>query len=616
MDYKNLIDLLTKLENNASGSFLFSSNNRYSISRDLAISYVERIAIGLLKHGVQKGDRIVILSENRPEWILSDMGIMSCGAITVPAYTTYTEDDLLHVLNNSGAKAIFLSENFLGKEDIISAINRSGSCKKVIYFTRQDFFKENENNLSLPLSESSLEQSISFKEARITSLADLIGNTEDKNLYDKLESVVANIEGKDIACIIYTSGTGGKPKGVMLSHSSIIHNCLGANELLSKIINKKKQEVFLSWLPLSHSYEHTIQFYAVSIGAQIHYAESVDKLLKNLSEVKPTIMTAVPRFFETICSKIKTNINTQSKVSAFLINKAITLGEKEYSSMGNLSLTEQFLNQFLSVIVRKKIKKRFGGNLKALVSGGAALNYDVGIFLHSLGLPILQGYGQTEAGPVISANPPEKVKLDTVGLPLKGVDVKIAEDGEILVRGDNVMSGYWMEEKLTKKTIVDSWLHTGDIGLIDDDGYLKITDRKKDIIVNSGGDNISPSKIEGLLTLDDKIAQAMVYGDKKSHLVALVVPEGEFLTSWIKSHNLSADHEKIIESNKDFKKIFDNIIAKINNRLSTIEKVRSIYLIDEPFSIDNGLLTPTLKNKRYKIIENYRGILESLYARK
>ena len=386
--------------------------------------------------------------------------------------------------------------------------------------------------------------------------------------------------------------------------------------MLSKIINKKKQEIFLSWLPLSHSYEHTIQFYAVSIGAQIHYAESVDKLLKNLSEVKPTIMTAVPRFFETICSKIKTNINTQSKISVFLINKAITLGEKEYSSMGNLSFTENFLNQFLNVIVRKKIKTRFGGNLKALVSGGAALNYDVGIFLHSLGLPILQGYGQTEAGPVISANPPEKVKLDTVGLPLKGVDVKIAEDGEILVRGDNVMSGYWMEEELTKKTIVDSWLHTGDIGLIDDDGYLKITDRKKDIIVNSGGDNISPSKIEGLLTLDDKIAQAMVYGDKKSHLVALVVPEGEFVTSWIKSHNLSADHVKAVESNKDFKRIFDDIIAKINNQLSTIEKVRSIYLIDEPFSIDNGLLTPTLKNKRYKIIENYRGILESLYARK
>ena len=284
--------------------------------------------------------------------------------------------------------------------------------------------------------------------------------------------------------------------------------------------------------------------------------------------------------------------------------------------MGNLSFTEQLLNQFLNVIVRKKIKTRFGGNLKALVSGGAALNYDVGIFLHSLGLPILQGYGQTEAGPVISANPPEKVKLDTVGLPLKGVDVKISEDGEILVRGDNVMSGYWMEEELTKKTIVDSWLHTGDIGFIDDDGYLKITDRKKDIIVNSGGDNISPSKIEGLLTLDDKIAQAMVYGDKKSHLVALVVPEGEFVTSWIKSHNLSADHVKAVESNKDFKRIFDDIIAKINNQLSTIEKVRSIYLIDEPFSIDNGLLTPTLKNKRYKIIENYRGILESLYARK
>ena len=426
-----------------------------------------------------------------------------------------------------------------------------------------------------------------------------------------LKKNAEDIDRKDTACIIYTSGTGGNPKGVMLSHGSMMHNCAGAQELLLNETSHIKDIRFLSWLPLSHSYEHTLQYYKMSVGGEIYYAEGIDKLLQNMSEAKPHIMTAVPRFYDSLYTRISQGLKTQSKISQFLFNKTIELGKKKYLN-GELSGSENFFNNLLSKIVRKKVKKRFGGSLLALVSGGAALNFEIGLYLSALGLPLLQGYGQTETGPVISANRPEKIKLDTVGPPLKNTKVKIAEDGEILVSGENMMNGYWNDPESTNKTIINGWVHTGDIGELDNDNYLKITDRKKDIIVNAGGDNISPTRIEEKLNINSEIAQSMLYGDFKNYLVAIVVPDKDFMKKWAQENNKDFNISEIIKD-EDFIKIIKETVDRVNKNVSVIENVRKFLLIEEEFTVENDMMTPTLKVRRFKVKEKYQEKLNNLY---
>jgi len=397
-----------------------------------------------------------------------------------------------------------------------------------------------------------------------------------------------NLKRNSAACIIYTSGTGGNPKGVILSHGGILNNLEGACDILKPLIDKRP--IFLTWLPLSHSYEHTVQFAQIAVGAKVFYAEKIEKLLENISEAKPTIMTAVPRFYQNLYNKININMKNAKGFRGKLIKITIALGRKNLLKE-KLSFFEKFMDSIVNLLVRKKIKKQFGGNLKAFVSGGGALDREIGEFLNSIGLPTLQGYGLTEASPVVSCNPINNIRVETVGPPFKGNKVKIAEDGEILIKGENVMLGYWNKKAETEKVIKDGWLHTGDIGEIDPiDGYLKITDRKKDIIVSPGGDNISPAKIENHLSNFLEIEQAMVYGDGKKYLVALVVPKKEF------------NKEKINE-----------IIKKVNDNLTSIEKIKKFQIINENFTIENGLLTPTMKVKRNKVIDKYKNILESFY---
>ena len=405
---------------------------------------------------------------------------------------------------------------------------------------------------------------------------------------DKIQNL--NLKRSSPACIIYTSGTGGNPKGVILSHGGILNNLVGACEIMKPLIDSRP--VFLTWLPLSHSYEHCVQFAQIAVGAKVFYAEKIEKLLENMSEAKPTIMTAVPRFYQNLYNKININMKKQTGLKAKLIYATILLGRKKLLNE-KMTFFEKLLNFLVDVLVRKKIKKQFGGNLKAFVSGGGALDKEIGEFLNAIGLPTLQGYGLTETSPVVSCNPIHKIKVETVGPPFKGNQVKIAEDGEILVKGENVMLGYWNKKEETDKVIIDGWLHTGDIGELDsEDGYLKITDRKKDIIVSAGGDNISPAKIENMITNSSEIDQCMVYGDKKNYLVALIVPNKEFMR----------ENEKI-----------DNVIENINKKLTLVEKIKKIQLLDENFSIENGLLTPTMKVKRKKVTEKYKKELENLY---
>ncbi len=550
---------------------------------------VNALAKGLISLGILKGDRVVILSENRPEWQIADLAIMSIGGITVPAYTTSTTSDYKHIINHSEARCIIVSSNDLALKAIPATLN--SKCKNVI------LIDEDKKKFDEPLF--------------FANWNDLIEQNNHSTNDNDLEKNIKLQKRTDTACIIYTSGTGGSPKGVMLSHGAMLTNCTGAQELLKNLISDLSEIRFLSWLPLSHSYEHTLQFYEMGIGAQIYYAEGIDKLLVNMSEVKPHFMTAVPRFYDSLHTRISQGLKKQGKLSQLFFSTTLKLGKKKYNNQKMTSM-EKFLNGIMDKIVRKKVNKRFGGSLRALVSGGAALNYEVGLYLTALGLPLLQGYGQTETAPVVSANPPERIKLDTVGTIFKGTEVKIAEDGEILVRGENIMNGYWNDPKATSSTIVNGWVHTGDIGEFDEDSYLKITDRKKDIIVNAGGDNISPSRVEEKLNIEPEISQSMVYGDFKNYLVAIIVPDKEQALLWAKNNNKENSLSTLVKD-EDYNKMIKEIISKVNNNLSVIEQVRKFILIDHEFTIENDMMTPTMKVKRYKIKSVFGDQLENLY---
>jgi len=517
-----------------------------------------------LKKNLNKGERCLLVSENRPEWLISDIAIMLAGGITVPSYITYTEKDYEFIIDDCEPTIIIVSNQILFNK-LKDVIPKKKFIKKIVLF---DEIKKN------------------ILSDQIIELKNILSSTLN---FDENNPII-DLNRKDPACIIYTSGTGGNPKGVVLSHGGILSNCEGAINLIKPILSSRTR--FLTWLPLSHSYEHTVQFVQISVGAKIYYAEGIDKLLKNMSECKPEIMTAVPRFYQNLYQKINGNFKKQTGFKKKIINATISLGNKKLNK-DKLNFLQYLTNQICEILVRKKIKKQFGGSLKAFVSGGGALDQTIGKFLNSVGLPTLQGYGLTEASPVVSCNPLDNIKVDTVGLPFPGNEVKLEKDGEILVKGENLMIGYWNQPEETKKVIRDGWLYTGDIGEFKS-GYLKITDRKKDIIVNAGGDNISPLKVENLMTNQYEIEQCLVYGDGKNYLVALVVPNDEFIN----------------EEDKIKKKV-----EEINKELSVIEKIKNIIVVKEKFSIENRMLTPTLKLKRFKIIEKYKKQLENLYLK-
>jgi len=506
-----------------------------------------------IKTLIDEGDRCLILSENRPYWLISDISVMNAGGISVPIFTTYSSNDYEYILRDCKPALIIISND-----------DQFQKIKKFIDLDNQKI--------------------ISFEKIEVKSLLieDILnGNSYKKFINDKLKRNTP-------ACIIYTSGTTGNPKGVVLSHGGILSNCEGAVELL-KPLTKKKNPIFLTWLPLSHSYEHTVQFIQIIVGAEVYYAESLEKLISNMALAKPTIMTAVPRFYQNLFTKININFEKQKGIKKKIINITLNLGKKTLNKE-KINLKEKIINFVCNFLVRKKIQNQFGGNLQAFISGGGALDKNIGEFLNAVGLPTLQGYGLTEASPVVSCNLPDLVKVETVGPPFRCNEVKIADDGEILIKGENVMLGYWNQKEETEKVIKEGWLHTGDIGELDHNNYLKITDRKKDIIINLGGDNISPSKIENILCLNKLINQSFVYGDKKNYLVAIIVSDKEINEEKIKS-----------------------AIENINNNLTLIEKIKKFILINDEFTISNGMLTPTLKLKRKVIIKNYLKQIESLY---
>lgn len=569
-----------------SGPFLSSKHDGEwrAISGMEAAEQAASLATALRAMGISTGDRVMLVSENRPEWAIADLGIMAIGAITVPAYVTNRVNDHQHVMTDSGAKVVIVSTSVLA-ETVREAMRNAPDMETMILIDGE-------------------------RGEDAQSWNDLLA--AHPGVLDDIANSAKDIKRDETACLIYTSGTGGVPKGVMLSHGAIISNCKGARDVLLEL--GLDDEKFLSFLPLSHSYEHTAGLmFPISIGAQICYAESVDKLAANMAEVSPTFLTCVPRLYENMHSRILRGVEQSGGIKAKLFHKAVELGIRKYNNGGRLGVGAKLADRILEKLVRDKVRQRFGGRLKAMVSGGAPLNFDIGLFFTALGLRIMQGYGQTESAPVISCNPPNRIRIDTVGPPMTGVEVRLADDGEILVRGELVMQGYWRNQQATDEVIRDGWLHTGDIGEFDDDSYIRITDRKKDIIVNTGGDNVSPQRIEGILTLQPEIAQAMVYGDRKPHLVALIVPDPDFVRDWVSANDKPDDVAALIDD-KAFRAAIQSAIDRVNESLSVIEKIRRIEMTGQSFTIDNELMTPSLKIRRHKINEIHGDALEKLYG--
>ena len=544
---------------------------------------VRHLARGLNALGIQAGDRVALIAENRPEWAIADLAIMAAGAITVPAYTTYTTEDYRHVLGNSGAKALILSSAALAQR-VIPAANQLSYLQTII----------------------ALEPLKGQSDADVYLWDDVLA--QGAAAPDRIDATVAGLGPDDTACLIYTSGTGGVPKAVMQTHRNVMQNGKGARKLLDDDFGLG-DEVFLSFLPLTHAYEHSAGlWFPIMIGAEIYYAGGPETLATEMPEIRPTLVTAVPRLFELLHKRILQTALRGGGTKAKLFNLALELGTKRYTAPKSLTLKDRALDLLVDRLVRRKVRRRFGGRLKAFVSGGAPLNQEVGLFFLSLGINLMQGYGQTEAGPVIAANPPKRIKVDTVGPPLVGVEVRIAADGEILVKGPNVMKGYWRDPESTDRAIKDGWLHTGDVGEFDADGYLKITDRKRDFIKNSGGEMISPQRIEGYLALEQGIGQVMVYGDKRPYVVALIVPDEELLRS------VRSENDQVARTVKLQHEIQARV-AKVNKILTAPERIRRFAVVEEAFSVDNGQMTPTLKIKRHAIRGAYGSVLEGLYEK-
>ena len=551
-----------------------------SISWNKSSEFVQNIALGLHEIGVKKSDKITLIAENSYKWCIVDLSIMSLGAITVPGYITSNEEEIFYLLSHSDSSFVFVNSTLLPV--ILKILPKLKKIKYVINIddNSKDDLKQN---------------------PQLYNYNQLLEMGNKSNLHDKfLETFVNKINQDDVVSLIYTSGTSSNPKAVMLTNKSTISNLLGAYELVKDIDIKEHR--FLSIIPLSHAYEHTAGFLLpVYIGAEIYFNDNRDKIVNDLQSVRPTLMIAVPRLYEVLFKKINNQLLTQNKLAQKLFFKTIELGTKDFQC-SKLTFFEKITNNLLDLIIRKKIKKKFGGQLQAFISGGAALNNQVGLFFQSLGINILQGYGQTECSPLISCNPMNSIKIDTVGPVIKGLEVKISEQKEILVKGNSVMKGYWKDQKSTNKVIVNGWLHTGDLGELDKDNYIKITGRINEMIVSSGGDNIAPVPIENLLLAYDEIEQVMVYGHNRPFLTAIIVP----------NENLINDVSKNIV--KDYS-IFQAIVNKVNKQLSQSKKIRKFLLTDKSFNIENNELTPTLKIKRRIVSANYAEQLDKLYKK-
>ena len=585
--FPNLVTMFfTRAAEQGDAPFLWAKTDGAwrSITWAEAARQVSSLSQALRAQGLHAGDRVMLVSENRPEWCIADLAIMAAGCVTVPTYTTNTERDHQHIIENSGARAVIVSGQKLA-DVVLRAVVRTTHIELVI-------------GLDKPRLRQAGLKCLDWHDLLAAHAPDV-----------EATAAAATFARGDLACIIYTSGTGGAPRGVMQHHGAILHNVAGCAAVIAEDFGWG-EEVFLSFLPLSHAYEHTGgQFVPVGMGGQIYYAEGLEKLAANLEEVRPTIMFVVPRLFEVLRARISKAIEKQGGLSARLLGYALEIGAKRDKRALRVADWPKAL--LVDTMFKRRIAQKFGGRMKAMVSGGAPLTPEVGVFFQSLGVTFLQGYGQTEAAPVIACNRPKAgVTVDSVGPPLADTEVRIADDGEILVRGELVMHGYWRNDAETRRTLRDGWLHTGDIGEIDAAGRIRITDRKKDLIINDKGDNVAPQKVEGLLTLQPEIAQAMIAGDRKPYMVAVLVPDAEWTADWCRANGVSA---AALADDPAYRAALSAAVDRTNRDLSVIERIRRFILADAPFAIENEQLTPSLKIRRHVLKAAYGDRLEGLY---
>jgi len=553
----------------------------------------ENLAFGLASLGINKFDRIAIISENRPEWVYSDMAILGLGAVDVPLYPSLTSDSIEFILNNSESKGIIVSNKF----QLNKILKIRKNCSKldfIIVINEKDGISSDPDILT-------------FKE--VQTKGDKLKQEDPEYFKDKMHKV----QKDDLCTIIYTSGTTGEPKGVMLTHWNILSNSKAALEILPIY----ETDVWLSFLPLCHIFERMGGYYTgFASGGTMCYAESIEAVSTNLLEVKPTLMTSVPRLFERIYSKVIKNVESQPPKKQKIFYWALNIG-KEYAHAKKikkipLALTLKY--RLANKLVLQKIKDKTGGNLRFFISGGAALSRELGEFFEALGILIIEGYGLTESSPVITANRVDDYKFGTVGKVLPGIEVKIAKDGEILARGPNIMQGYYKNRKETDAVLKDGWLHTGDIGVFDADGFLVITDRKKHLFKTTAGKYIAPTPIESLFVSSKFIDQFVLIGDSRMFLSALIVPDFEAVKEYADSHKISYSNEKDLVKNSEIYKVIEDDMSKFQKQLANYERVRKFVLLDKPFSIESGEITPSMKIKRKFVEERYGHLIEEMYT--
>jgi long-chain acyl-CoA synthetase len=550
------------------------------IRYDVLAARVRTVATGLLAAGVEAGERVVVLMENRPEWAVTDYAAMAIGAVTVPLYCSYRPQDMRYVIEDAGARIVITSGGNL-LAHVLQAVEACPDVQAVY----------------------ALEPAGGH--ARVRPFAELEAAAADMAA---IQGRMAHIDRRSLATIVYTSGTTALPKGVMLSHG----NLLSVVEAACEVIDFHPGEMMLSFLPLAHSLERLGgHFLVYSAGLSVAFAERPDTVAKNLPEARPTLLISVPRMLEVVRARIIAQVAKLPAWRRRLFALYLACGQARFKP--GAGQPRRLIHALLDPLTGARIRRRFGGRLRLMVSGGAPLSTEVHAFFEAIGMPVLQGYGLTESAPLISVNPPEDRRLGTVGLPVGGVAVRLAEDGEILAKGPNIMLGYWHQPEATAAAVIDGWLHTGDVGELDADGYLRVTDRKKDIIVNSGGENIAPQRIESLLIADALIDQVAVFGDHRPYLVAIVVPNAEACRTWAREAGLPASDWQALASSPVLRKALQNRIATTLKPLSPFEQVRRIHVHAEPFTIESGLLTPTLKIKRRLVFGLLKDEIEALY---
>jgi len=568
---------------------LFKKDGVYrGLSTDEVRQEVERIALGLKGLGVSAGDKVILLAENGPWWAMMDFAILSLGAVTVPIYTSLVPEQIAYIINDSDAKVVVISDRNLWQ--------KTAAVKKGL---------------------SKVERFISFEAEPapgVLSLDSVKAEGEKARGSNPrlFEATARAVKPEDVASIIYTSGTTGIPKGVMLSHANFVSNV----ETLASIIPFDARDIDLSFLPLSHVLERLVTFAFMSRGVSMAYAESIETVAENLQEVRPSIMVSVPRLFEKIYARVMDTILAGSSLKKKIFFWALNVGK----TAGELRLRKQPLPSSLRrrraiahKLVFSKILEKTGGRIRFFVSGGAPLSKDIAEFFHALGIIVLEGYGLTESSPVIAVNTFDDLKFGTVGKPIPGVEVRIAPDGEILVRGPNIMKGYYKRAEETREALEGGWLHTGDIGYLDNEGFLAITDRKKDLIVTSGGKNVAPQPIENALKQNPYIANAVVIGGSRKFISALIVPDFERLEEYAKAEGVSSVSRRDLIQNESVVRFLLAEVDRSTPNLAPYEKVKRIAVLERDFEIEKDEITPTLKVKRNIVEEKYKELIDSLY---